>query len=221
MGIAALVIVGVVVALLFETGVLPPHQSESASAAVPTTAAVPAAPTTPAPVAAAPPASAAAPAAASPKSHAAKKIASLPGKKKGAAGKTKKKSMQVALGHSNDPFLPTYDAKALAPAPPPIETVIPTFQLAANYLPPIRAITASAPLNQPASVPAGVVLGRVSGIILSNGVRAIYEADGQATIVQPGDELPDQNGRVQSIQADGVTIRLTDNRIVQLPVSAG
>jgi hypothetical protein len=225
---SVIVIVGVVVALLFEFQVLPIGGSQSASSTASSATAPAGAPvvtnpgaestTTAAPASAPAPKAAAPPPAAPPPAPAATTVASA--KKALPASAKKKVEVASAVAESKDPFLPAYSPAALKPIPPPIQTIVPPFVRVAEELPPIPDTGTQVP-GAPSPLPPDVILGRVSGIILSNGVHAIYEADGAATIVQPGDELPDGNGRVQSIQSDGITIRLTDNRIIQIPVTAG
>jgi hypothetical protein len=69
-------------------------------------------------------------------------------------------------------------------------------------------------------MPAQSDFGRVSGIILSGGAHAIYVTTSGATVLQPGDRLPDAAGsKVQSIDADGITVSTTDGRLVRLALS--
>ena len=60
---------------------------------------------------------------------------------------------------------------------------------------------------------------RMSGVITSdNSIKALLEANGVSTQVQPGDTV--NGGKVLSIQADGLTLRTSDNRLVRVPLSS-
>jgi hypothetical protein len=61
---------------------------------------------------------------------------------------------------------------------------------------------------------------RVSGIIQTDtGVQAILETNGQSQAVQPGDQVAD--GKVISIQSDGLTLRRPDGSVVVVPLNGG
>lgn len=129
-----------------------------------------------------------------------------------------------------DPFRPGFNAKRYAAqAIVPVAAFVATPNIASvNQMP---GFNSGSPDNQmPRPFPsmgqdirtASVALGRVSGIILVNGAHAIYESAGGATVVQPGDSLPDGQGKVVGIDADTVSVKVRgQDRVVKIPVSAG
>ncbi len=59
---------------------------------------------------------------------------------------------------------------------------------------------------------------RMSGVITSdNSIKALLENNGVSTQVQPGDTV--DGSKVISIQADGLTLRTSDNRLMRVPLS--
>jgi hypothetical protein len=86
-----------------------------------------------------------------------------------------------------------------------------------------------APLGGPLPVPgsaaaatATVASGpprRMAGVVFAdNGVFAGLDTSGDTEMVQPGDRV--DGGKIVSIQADGLTIRTDDNRIIKVPLAA-
>ena len=134
-------------------------------------------------------------------------------------------AVMTATAHNPNPFTPPVNVKQLTAlaVPPPVSTYVPFVSI--SRLPNLNSGTKEYPVPSQASTgvpPISVPLGRVAGIINSNGIRAIYEIDGHDTIITPGSLLPENGGRVQSIQSDGITVRLPDSRqTVQVPITAG
>ena len=59
---------------------------------------------------------------------------------------------------------------------------------------------------------------RMSGVIFTdNAIKAVLETNGVSQQVQPGDSV--EGGRVVSIQADGLVLRTSDNRLLRVPLS--
>jgi len=58
----------------------------------------------------------------------------------------------------------------------------------------------------------------MSGVIFTdNAIKAVLETNGVSQQVQPGDAV--DGGRVISIQADGLVLRTSDNRLLRVPLS--
>ena len=86
------------------------------------------------------------------------------------------------------------------------------------------------PLNGPLPIPgaagpaatATVTSGparRMAGVVFAeNGVFAVLDTAGDTEMVQPGDRV--DGGKIISIQADGLTIRTDDDRIVKVPLAS-
>ncbi len=131
----------------------------------------------------------------------------------------------AATAHTRNPFAPSVNIKQLTEAvvPPPVSSYVPFISI--TRLPNPHGGVINYPVTSPSSggpAPITAPLGRVAGIINSNGIRAIYEIDGHDTIITPGSLLPENGGRVQSIQSDGITVRLPDSsQTVQVPITAG
>ncbi len=125
-----------------------------------------------------------------------------------------------------DPLLPKYNAKSLVPPEIEVTQLIPISQVAtAVPLPGIGGTQgggAEQPTPQIVSNSTPTNMGRVSGLIFSNGVHAIYQGtDGNSIIIQAGDELPDNVGRVEAINATGISVRIPGGQVIDVPVTEG
>jgi hypothetical protein len=120
---------------------------------------------------------------------------------------------------SRNPFSPSYNVKQLEANVPPVSSFVSFVNLAQ-----IKPQVAQSPVFQidknGQGQPVDVALGRVSGIIISGGVHAIYEADGQSYILQPGDPLPDGAGRIVTIEPTDIIVRISGDRYVRVGISA-
>jgi hypothetical protein len=65
-------------------------------------------------------------------------------------------------------------------------------------------------------------IGRVSGVMIGNGTGAyaIVDNNGQSQVLQPGDELPGNAGKLISIQSDSISVSV-NGQIVKVPISTG
>lgn len=117
-----------------------------------------------------------------------------------------------------DPF------KVPRPAGEPMPSVIPMQ----NQIPPVPNIILTTwhpqaphpngehqlePVQQGDGIPR-----RMSGVLFGDGVFAILETDGNSQEVQPGDSV--QGGKVISIEADHLTIKTDDDKLINVPLSS-
>ncbi len=212
--IGALVLIGAVVLILFEMGILPPHS------APPPVAVLSSAPPGVLPPGAPPPQMVPGgmpPGALPPGAAPGQPVASAAG------AKTPAPPLNAAKGP--DPFkVPGYhpfrvsqasvDALRVRNALPPvfIQQYTPKDQLVLKTKQGAQAIS---PLATTPEVSSSM---RMSGVITSdNSIKALLESNGVSTQVQPGDTV--DGGKVLSIQADGLTLRTSDNRLVRVPLS--
>jgi hypothetical protein len=135
-----------------------------------------------------------------------------------AAGITVSMPTNTAAPPKRNPFTPTYSIAQLESNVPPVTSFV-SFENLSH----LKPKTTYSPVVQVGggAAPVDVALGRVSGIIISGGIHAIYEADGTSTILQPGDALPDGAGRVVAIYPTSIVVRIPGNRYVRVEVSAG
>jgi len=212
--IGALVLIGAIVLILFETGVLPPQPAPTAVAVSSPNAAPPGVLPAGAP-----------PSQMVPGGMQTRSIppGAAPGQAAAAGLKTPAPPLNAAKGP--DPFkVPGYhpfrvsqaavDALRVRNALPLvfIQQYTPKDQL---MLKTKRGTQAVNPLTTTPEVSSSM---RMSGVITSdNSIKALLESNGVSTQVQPGDTV--DGGKVLSIQADGLTLRTSDNRLVRVPLS--
>jgi hypothetical protein len=141
----------------------------------------------------------------------------------GAASAAAAKPVKVARVGKADPFMPAVNAKRLIAPPPAVNLLIPIQRFASvPALPgPGAVAVGAAPTQVTAATAPDVQLGRIAGLLFGNGVAAIYVSQGNSTIVHPGEELPDGQGRVGSITPSGVTVIISGNRTINLPETSG
>jgi hypothetical protein len=120
---------------------------------------------------------------------------------------------------AHNPFTLAYNVKQLMANVPTVSSFIPFVNdshirphVAVSHIMSVSGTTSIAPVD--------VALGRVSGIILSGGVHALYEADGNTWVLQPGDPLPDGAGRIVSIDPTGIIVKISGDRYVRVDISA-
>lgn len=140
-----------------------------------------------------------------------------------ASGKPSPAGKQVASDQPNPATVP--DPFKLPKVPEP-----PVQQAPADWIPGVGQVPSpiltnyrntstnikpppSAPTPEPTS--AGR---RMAGVLFGNGVYAILETNGKTESVQPGDTV--EGGKVISIEADGLTIKTDDDRMIKVPLSA-
>ncbi len=227
--VGAVVLIGAIVLMLFETGVLPPQPAPVPVAASSTSAAPPLAPGvvkpggapgsfTPPPM---PYASA---------THGGIAPRTMPGTVPtqasaagAAAAKTPTPPLNAAKGP--DPFkVPGYrpfhvstallNALRVRNAVPAV--YIQQYTSRDKLLPGLTRGKRRQPLGS--LIPEVSSSMRMSGVITSdNSIKALLESNGVSTQVQPGDTV--DGGKVLSIQPDGLTLRTSDNRLVRVPLS--
>jgi hypothetical protein len=111
---------------------------------------------------------------------------------------------------------------------PPIQGA-PTQVRTASELPPVPNIMLTnwrppappkpAPVQLPGGAsPADAGPRRMAGVLFGDGVFAILETSGQDQAVQPGDTV--DGGKVVSIEADHLTIKTDDDRMISVPLSS-
>jgi hypothetical protein len=118
---------------------------------------------------------------------------------------------------SKNPFEPAYSVKEIEANLPSVSSFVSFVNL--SVIKPQTSKTIYKSIG-PNPMPIDVALGRVSGIILSGGVHAIYESQGVSSIVQPGDALPDGAGRVVAIDPTGIIVRVSGDQYVKVEVTA-
>ena len=122
-----------------------------------------------------------------------------------------------------DPFLVP---GALLPKPtiaatPPISAVLPYVNIV-RVLPKSSTSPGGPPPIDPGTRPPEVsTTQRMSGVLFTDkGIVGLLETNGQTQQVYPGDTVNDGSARVISIQSDGLILRRqSDNRLVRVPLS--
>jgi hypothetical protein len=122
-----------------------------------------------------------------------------------------------------DPFAPYVDIKTFLKS---LERFQPPRPRVDSYAPPL-SITTYTPIPDqivlvnpagPTTSPAANI-GRVSGVMLGQGAYAIVDNGGQSLVLQPGDQLPNGEGQLISIQSDSISVKV-DGQIVKVPISS-
>lgn len=214
--IGALVLIGAVVLILFETGILPPQPAPTPQGSSNTATALPGALPSGAPQP--PMAPGGVPPGGAPPSAG-------PGQTASAAAGAKTPAAPLNAAKGPDPFrVPGYhpfrvsqaavDALRVRNALPPV--FIQQYQSKDQLL--LRTKGERQAINPLATTAEVSSSMRMSGVITSdNSIKALLENNGVSTQVQPGDMV--DGGKVLSIQADGLTLRTSDNRLVRVPLS--
>jgi len=109
------------------------------------------------------------------------------------------KSLQTATtrGVSSLPQIPSPFLSTWQPPKPPAPPVAPN------------------PVASTSSLLAGR---RMAGVLYGNGVYAILETNGKSQAVQPGDTV--DGGKIISIEADGITLKTLDDKVIKIPMSS-
>lgn len=224
-GVGAFVLIGAIVLILFEAGVLPPQPAPTPVAVASPNA--PGAPRLGAPPIAPPPQEqlvGGAP-------RLAGRLGSVPpgalpaGAAPGQAAGAKAAVAPLNAAKGPDPFkVPGYhpfQASAAAASALRVRNALPVVFIQ-TYTPKDKLLispTGGGKLPpQITNTPEVSTTMRMSGVITSdNSVKALLEDNGVTSQVQPGDTV--DGGKVLSIQADGLTLRTGDNRLVRVPLS--
>jgi hypothetical protein len=226
-GVVVVLVVGGAVAGLYFAGMLPwsPNAQSAANPPPPPVTPAPTAAPSAAPVAKSKPLGGTAPLAAAAAAKRKQLALAKAAKARAAKGIPVVYVAPKDITKGTDPFKipPAAFASVLPPvwhssAPP-----VPAIYIA-RYPPPVVSGAGPTVNARPLSIEmAGTQVlasARVSGVIQTDtGVQAILEDNGQSQAVQPGDEVAE--GKVISIQSDGLTLKLGNGSIVRVPLAAG
>ncbi len=213
-GLTIAVLIGAIVLGLFETGVLPPQPAPTPVAASSSPRVLPPGSIPPPPQVSPGGLTPGAP------SHRA-----VPGQSPAAAASAKTPPAPLNAAKGPDPFkVPGYhpfhvsqaslNASRVRNALPAvfIQRYPPRDQLVIKTR---RGVQPLVPLTLTPEVSSSM---RMSGVVTSdNSIKALLERNGVSTQVQPGDTV--DGSKVISIQADGLTLRTSDNRLLRVPLS--
>ena len=118
-----------------------------------------------------------------------------------------------------DPFAPYGGVIRLQRPPrPPVASFVPDL-IFSKITPAGQTNEESLPTDQ--VTPSAAPPITVNGVMLGNGAYALVDNGGQSLVLQPGDQIPNGGGQVVSIQSDSISVKEPGGQTVKVPVTSG